>query len=317
MDSYLPPIYLRNGHLQTIYPTLFRHLERPPFRRERISTPDNDFLDLDWSVVKSRTLAILSHGLEGNSTRDYMCGMVKTLNDAGIDALAWNYRGCSGETNRQLIMYHNGATYDLDTVLRHATGKGCYEQIFLIGFSMGGNLTLLYSGEQGDAINPLVKGVIAFSVPCNLSHSSEALNHPACSIYMKRFLLKLHTKIKAKMDRYPDQINDEGFGRIKNFKQFDDRYTAPLHGFTSAEDYWEKCSCNRLLHHITIPSLIVNSLDDPFLKKECYPYNYAKRNSNIVLETPRHGGHVGFMLKGKTYWSEQRAIDFIQNNKRL
>ncbi|MCD6527926.1 MAG: alpha/beta fold hydrolase [Desulfuromonas sp.] len=315
MQPYCPPIYLRSGHLQTIYPPLFRKISQPPYSRERITTPDNDFIDLDWSTVGSRTLAIVSHGLEGNSTRSYITGMVKALNEAGIDALAWNYRGCSGEPNRQRIMYHNGATYDLDSVVRHAIATGRYERVFLIGFSMGGNLTLLYAGEQGKRIHPLISGAITFSVPCDLSHSSQALTHPACVIYMKRFLLELQQKVKAKMALYPAEITDDGYHQIKNFKQFDDRYTAPLHNFKSAEDYWQKCSCNRLLHSIAIPSLIVNALDDPFLINECYPYELVKENQKIRMETPRHGGHVGFMLRGGTYWSEQRALQFIVSSR--
>lgn len=312
MLPYSPPIYLRNAHVQTVYPTLLRKVEIPPYRRERITTADDDFLDLDWACVSSPTLVILCHGLEGNSTRDYIKGMVRAVNGAGMDALAWNYRGCSGEPNRRRIMYHNGATYDLDTVVQHAAARGIYENIFLLGFSMGGNLALLYAGEQGRALHPRIRGVLGFSVPCELSHSSRALNHPACAIYMKRFLRKLHRKIRAKMAQYPGHINDDNYRQIKTFCQFDDRYTAPLHGFTCAEDYWHRCSCNRHLSNIDVPSLIVNALDDPFLIDACYPYALVERNPNLTLETPPHGGHVGFMLPGKTYWSEHRALAFIR-----
>ncbi|PLX90568.1 MAG: alpha/beta hydrolase [Desulfuromonas sp.] len=311
MTPYSPPLYLRNGHLQTIYPTLFRKLSCPAYQRERIATPDDDFLDLDWACVGGNTLVILCHGLEGNSTRDYIKGMVKAVNGHGMDTLAWNYRGCSGEPNRQKIMYHNGATYDLDSVVRHATETGRYAAIFLIGFSMGGNLALLYAGEQGNNIHPRICGVIGFSVPCELSHSSRALQHPACAIYMKRFLLKLHKKLQAKSDQYPDHITIDNYHQIKTFKQFDDRFTAPLHGFTDAEDYWHRCSCNRHLSRIKVPALIVNAQDDPFLRDDCYPRALVSANPHLTLETPAHGGHVGFMLPGPTYWSEQRALSFI------
>lgn len=311
MLTYQPPFYLRSGHLQTIYPSLFRGVALDTYRRERITTADDDFLDLDWSTVGSRTLAIVSHGLEGNSQRAYVTGMVRALNQAGIDGLAWNYRGCSGEPNRRLIMYHNGATYDLDSVVRHALATQRYRHIFLIGFSMGGNLSLLYAGEQAAMIHRRISGVIGFSVPCELSHSSRALNHPLCTLYMKRFLRDLHHKIKAKMALYPDQISDRDYQQIKNFKQFDDRYTAPLHGFSSAEDYWHQCSCNRHLHQIHIPALIVNAQDDPFLIDACYPVERVRQNPFVQMEMPRHGGHVGFMLHGNNYWSEQRALRFI------
>ena len=314
MQRYAPPIYLRNGHLQTVWPTLFRRVSPPPYRRERIATPDDDFLDLDWAAPGSDTLAILSHGLEGHSGRAYMTGMARALNAAGIDALAWNYRGCSGEINRQPILYHNGSTYDLHTVLRHALAAGRHQRIFLVGFSLGGNLSLLYAGEQGAQLHPKVKGVLGFSVPCELAHGSEAISRPACAIYMKRFLHHLHQKVRAKMAQYPELLNDHGYREIRTFKQFDDRYTAPLHNFASAEDYWERCSCNRQLPNIAIPAFIVNALDDPVLIRDCYPRALVAGNPCLSLETPRHGGHVGFMLPGKTYWSEQRAVRFMRDH---
>ena len=315
MPAYSPPIYLRSGHLQTVYPTLFRRVKHQPCRRERIFTPDEDFLDLDWFSVKSQTLVVLSHGLEGDSRRPYMTGMVRALNAAQMDALAWNFRGCSGEINRQPILYHNGATYDLDTVVQHAAASGCYQRIFLLGFSMGGNLTLLYAGEQGERMHPLVKGAAAFSVPCELAHGSEAISHPACALYLKRFLRKLRGKVRAKMAQYPELLNDRGYHRIRNFQQFDDRYTAPLHKFASAEDYWNRCSCNRKLTQIRIPALLVNALDDPLLIRDCYPYALVRDNPWVTMETPRYGGHVGFMLPGESYWSEQRAVRFFHERQ--
>ncbi|EAT15998.1 alpha/beta fold hydrolase [Desulfuromonas acetoxidans] len=316
MTVYSPPFYLRNGHLQTIYPTLFRKLGMPAYQRERITTADDDFLDLDWACVGGKTLVILCHGLEGNSTRDYIKGMVKAVNDQGLDALAWNYRGCSAEPNRQKIMYHNGATYDLNTVIQHAAGTQHYAHIFVIGFSMGGNLALLYAGQQAENIHHLIRGIIGFSVPCELSHSSRALEHPACTIYMKRFLIKLHKKLQSKSSQFPNDIIIDNYHQIKTFKQFDDRYTAPLHGFTDAEDYWHRCSCNRHLTHIRVPTLIVNALDDPFLLDDCYPHALVSANHHLTLETPSHGGHVGFILPGTTYWSEQRALSFIEQQLR-
>lgn len=312
--DYRPPPYLRHGHLQTVLPTLLRRPPLPAFRRERISTPDDDFLDLDWAAPGHRTLAILSHGLEGNSRRAYILGMVRALNGGGIDAVAWNYRGCSGEPNRRPIMYHNGATYDLETVLRHCVATGRYEGIYLIGFSMGGNLSLLHAGEQAEELQPLVRAVVAFSVPCDLTASSRQLERPACAVYMRRFLRKLHTKVRMKMAQYPDLLDDRGYDRIRNFKQFDDRYTAPLHGFASAEDYWQRCGCRRLLGRIRVPALLVNAQDDPFLAGECYPRDVARDHPYLRLEIPRWGGHVGFMLPAATYWSERRAVAFLREH---
>lgn len=311
--NYKPRVLFRNGHIQSIFPSLFRKVSGVNYTRERIETPDDDFLDIDWSATGKNVLAIISHGLEGNSHRSYVNGMVKALNEANIDALAWNYRSCGGETNRQLRMYHNGSTDDLDFVIRHAIKKG-YEKIVLIGFSMGGNLSLLYLGQEGNRVLPQLKGAATFSVPVDLKDSSIQLASGKNKIYMKRFLKMLHQKVKDKMELYPDKINDIGYDAIKDFRDFDERYTAPLNGFKSAEDYWAKCSSGPLLERIRIPSLIVNALDDPFLGEACYP-NTQSINPIIQLKFPKYGGHVGFINKsinGK-YWSETRAIDFIEN----
>ena len=163
-STYKPPILFGNGHIQSIYPTLFRRFNTDFYKRERINTADGDFLDLDWSSVNSRKLAIISHGLEGNSYRGYVVGMVKALNTYGWDVLAWNYRTCSGETNRLLRMYHNGATDDLDTIIEHAKSLKKYSSIDLIGFSMGGNLSLLYLGEKGPDVYPVIRNAVTFSV---------------------------------------------------------------------------------------------------------------------------------------------------------
>ena len=291
---------------------MFRKVRDVRYKRERIYTPDDDFLDLDWSRSGEKTLAVISHGLEGDSRRAYVKGMAKALNEVHIDCLAWNYRGCSGETNRQLRMYHNGCTDDLDLVIRHAIAEG-YENIFLIGFSMGGNLSLLYAGQQSEWIVPQLKGVVAFSVPIDLAGSAGQLSRISNTLYMKRFLRMLHRKVRAKMALFPDEIDDRGYDRIKDFKAFDDRYTAPIHGFECAEDYWAKCSCGPLLGRIRVPSLIVNASNDPFLGASCYPHRQIT-SPDVCFEVPKYGGHVGFMqrrINGR-YWSESRTVDFIQ-----
>ncbi len=311
---YKPPLFFSNGHIQTIYPSIFRKIPRPSYIRERIDTPDNDFLDLDWSYTGKKRLAVISHGLEGNSERKYVMAMVKAVNSNGWDALAWNCRTCSGEPNRLLRMYHNGATDDLDTVIKHAEGMKKYENITLIGFSLGGNLNLLYLGEKGREISPLISSAVAISVPCDLEASSYELAKFKNRLYMKRFLSLLHKKVRAKMNIMPGLIDDKNYHLLKNFKDFDNRYTAPIHGFRDAEDYWHKCSSLRLLHKIKVPALIINAMNDPFLTGKCYPYEESLKNKNITLEIPDSGGHVGFIyFKGDgQYWSESRTLIFIE-----
>ncbi len=305
------PFYLFNSHLQTMVPSVFRKVKGIAYKRERINTPDGDFLDLDFSRVQSKKLVIISHGLEGDSHRGYMQGMTKSFNLAGYDAIAWNYRGCSGALNKSRRLYHSGATDDLDVVVKHALAINRYEEIVMVGFSLGGNLTLKYLGEKNDEINNKIKTSVVFSVPLDLYASSIQLSKPGNILYTKRFLKKLAVKIKNKAAQYPD-IKIDKLDKINSLFEFDECYTAPIHGFLGAIDYYTKCSALNNLEQITIPTLIVNAKNDPFLPMECYPTNLLKNHKNVYLEIPKLGGHVGFSNSKDVYWSEKRAVEFAQ-----
>jgi predicted alpha/beta-fold hydrolase len=239
--------------------------------------------------------------------------MVKALTKRGWDAVAWNARGCSGEPNRVLRFTHSGATEDLQMVISHVTSTCEYSRIALIGFSLGGNLTLKYLGE-GRELDPRIEAAAVFSVPCDLQSSSIRLARLANRMYMRHFLASLHDKIRAMMKLMPGKIDDRGYEHLRTFKDFDDRYTAPIHGFNDAEDYWRKCSCKPFLRHIQIPTLLVNARNDPFLAEPCYPTEEARENPNLYLEMPASGGHVGFIgCNGDgEYWSETRAVPFLE-----
>lgn len=315
-SSYEPPIFFSNGHMQTIIPPLLRKVTGVVYRRERISTPDDDFLDLDWSRTGSRRLAVVCHGLEGDTTRAYILGMVRALNRAGWDSLAWNYRGCSGEPNRRLRFYHSGETGDLETVIAHACASGPYDEVALVGFSAGGNIVLKFLGEHaGDPATPVGRAV-TFSVPCDLASSARRLAHPSNRLYLRRFLRMLHEKIRQKMEVMPGLIDDRDYERIRDFEQFDDRYTARFFGFENAHDYWRRASSKPWLEKIAVPALLVNAFDDPFLPAECYPVDEALRNRHFFLEVPACGGHVGFVSFGRDgqYWSERRAVEFLDGS---
>ena len=314
MSDYQAPLFFRNGHRQSIYPTIFRKVDGVYYRREKITTPDDDFLDLDWMSGGSDKLAIISHGLEGNSSRTYVKGMVKAVTDAGFDALAWNFRGCGGTINRRPKLYHSGFYEDLETVIEHVFQHCKYREINLIGFSMGGNVSLIYLGRKGNTIDGRIKKCIAFSVPCDLKAGSEEIAKAGNQIYMKRFLRLLHEKIKAKKDAFPDLFDDHDYAAIKNFYDFDNRYTAPLHGFIDAFDYWQQCSSKQFIKDIRVQTLLVSALDDPFLAEACYPFKESAANPRVSLETPRHGGHVGFVTfkRNNLYWSEERCVAFLK-----
>ena len=314
-SSYVPPVGFSNGHIQSLFPTLFRKVRGVVYERERMWTPDDDFLDLDWSRVGAERLVIITHGLEGNSERWYVLGMVRAVNRSGWDGLAWNMRGCSGEPNNKLRSYHSGASEDLGAVIEHVIDRQEYSSIGLVGFSLGGNMTLKYLGEYGKNLDSSIAMAVTCSVPCDLASGAEEMAKFSNRIYMRRFTRMLHGKIKAKMRIMPDMISDKGYHQIKTFKEFDNRYTAPIHGFRDAEDYYRQASSKQYLQAITIPSLLVNAQNDPFLGEACYPVQEAEANPNLFLEMPESGGHVGFISFNKKgeYWFESRVASFLKN----
>lgn len=309
-SGYVPPRFLFSPHLETIFPALLRRVSLQPYTRERIVTPDDDFLDLDWLTKGSHKLVIISHGLEGNTTRAYIKGMARVFFSHGYDVLAWNYRGCSEEMNRQLRFYHSGATDDLNVVTDYAIDRKKYKELYLIGFSLGGNITLKYLGEKTPRTE--IRKAVAISVPMDLQTSCEKISRPSNWIYANRFLRSLKKKVQAKAARMPG-LDVSGIDRIKTLQQFDDRYTAPLHGFSNAIDYYTRCSSIRFVNSINIPTLIINTLNDPFLSPECFPDAQLKDHRHVQLEILLRGGHVGFAQFNKNglYWSEQRTLSFI------
>jgi uncharacterized protein len=317
-SHYVPPPFFNNGHLQTVFAKVGRVVGGVRYRRERIATPDEDFLDLDWSRAGSRAagrLAIVSHGLEGASSKPYVLGMVRALNRRGWDALAWNLRGCSEEPNRLPRSYHSGATEDLEAVIGHVLKKHRYRRIALIGFSLGGNLTLKYLGERGTAVDPRVQGAVAFSVPCHLKSTALHLEKLSNKLYLALFLASLTSKIRHKRKTLPGRVPPGNLWTVTSFRRFDDLFTAPLNGFKDAEDYWNKSSSEAYLSGIRIPTLLVNAEDDPFLPERCYPKDKAGKNPNLFLEIPKSGGHVGFVAFNRSgeYWSETRAASFLES----
>lgn len=316
-STYNAPFGFGNGHVQTVYPTLFRRVLPVTQRRERIETPDGDFLDLDWSEGSGDTsrLAVLSHGLEGASSQHYIQGMAAALRLRGWEILAWNYRGCSGEPNRLARTYHSGATEDLQAVLDHVFASGGFDRIALVGFSLGGNITLKYLGEAGSAADSRIRGAVAFSVPCDLASSAKKLAGFSQRIYMRRFRKTLERKIRGKLRSHPEVLAGARPGRMRDFRDIDEQFTAPLNGFASAEDYWERCSSRRVLKEIRVPALLVNAMDDPFLGAACFPREEAEANEYFSFEAPRQGGHMGFVPRDRAgeYWSETRAAEFLES----
>jgi predicted alpha/beta-fold hydrolase len=316
-STYRAPGLLNNGHLLTIYPTLLRRVDDPYTERESIATPDGDVLTIDYSRSGSHRVVVLTHGLEGDSGRQYMTGMAQAFRRRGWDVAAWNCRGCGGEMNRLPRFYHSGATEDLRAVVRHLLEQRGYASLALVGFSLGGNMTLKYLGEEGEEIDERISGAVAFSVPCDLEASADRLALPVNRIYMHRFLRSLRDKIERKREKMPEALPNVDFRTIRTFHDFDEHYTAPLHGFLGARDYWNRCSSRQFVERISVPTLLVNALDDPFLSPECMPVEEAARSPWLSLERPRSGGHVGFVRFDRMgeYWSDARAVAFLQGER--
>lgn len=342
-STYEPPTHLWNGHLQTIIPSLFRRVA-VPYVRERIEIPDDDFLDLDWAYsvnsrqlpVAERTggspltgngllftdnrLVILSHGLEGSSTSTYLAGMVRHLTRSGFDCLAWHYRSCGGELNRQQRFYHIGDTGDLHHVVQYAIAKG-YRTIYLVGFSAGGNVTLKYLGEHGPAhggktIDPAIKKAVTFSVPLDLIGATKRLEQWDSLVYNYRFNRTLKRKVLQKAALMPGVFQTEAVSKSRSVREFDALFTAPMNGFRNVTDYYTRSSSLQFVPNIAVPTLIINAKNDPFLSPECFPEAMARELPNVWMEFPAQGGHCGFVSKtsginGGAYWSEERAAAFL------
>ena len=307
------PFYLFNPHLETIIPSALRKVKLPPYERERIDTADGDFLDLDWIKGGNKQLVVISHGLEGNSTRPYVMGMARAFASREWDVLAWNCRSCSGELNRGRRMYHHGVSDDLKAVIDYALTEKTYEKVVLTGFSMGGSITLKYLGEYQKEIPEEVYRAVVFSVPCDLGASARELSKKGNDFYRKRFLRKLGKKLKAKALQMPDLLSTEGLEKLLHFPDFDNRFTAPLHGFKDAEDFYRQASANNHIPNVKIPTLLVNAKNDPMLPESCYPVEIARNHQYVYLEVPEVGGHVGFTLtSSRMNWAEQRALEFVE-----
>jgi predicted alpha/beta-fold hydrolase len=256
---------------------------------------------------------VVTHGLEGNSHRPYVTALLKLFGENGFDGLGWNCRSCSGEMNRLPRFYHHGDSEDLRTVIEYAISKG-YEEIFLSGSSMGGSLTLRLLGQFPERLPKEVSGAFVGSVPLDIYSSVKELDKPYKRFYMNRFLRKLREKLEAKQTMFPENnlVNCDNYESIRNFVDFDNRFTAPLHGYKDAFDFYEKASTKPLLKNIEVPVMIIQALNDPFLGQDCYNIGDTQ-NSNIHFQVTKKGGHVGFMESGQLYtWTERKALEFYE-----
>ncbi|MEE9439489.1 MAG: alpha/beta fold hydrolase, partial [Saprospiraceae bacterium] len=282
--DYRPNFIFRNGHVNTIFPYLFRKVKTIFTSRERYNTSDDDFIDLDCIFSNNSRLVILCHGLEGSSDSQYIQHVASTLSSDKWDVIAINFRSCSGEMNKQLHMYHSGHTSDLHGVIQFYQNN--YQSISIIGFSLGGNVVLKYVNDDIFDISSKIKSIVGVSVPCDLEGSAEIISHWTNKIYDSGFLKTLKRKLRQKHNLFPDEIDLGVLSKVSCLYEFDNLFTAPLHGFIDAKDYYTRCNCLQFLQNVKIPTLLINALDDPFLSTKCYPFDLAKRLKYLYFLAP-------------------------------
>lgn len=311
-SSFNPPALIRSPHAQTIIPSLFRRPHLPTVNTQRLETRDGDHLLYRLYTYGAQRLAIVSHGLEGSFESSYVRGMVRSLSTNGWDVLTWNMRGCGDIPNRLVTWYHSGKSDDLRAVVSLALTLP-YQEIALVGFSVGGNITLKYLGEEGSSLPSAVSSAVTISVPMDLQGSAEVLARKRNAVYMQYLLRPLRRRMRSKKEIFPECFDISGLNGIRTFYEFDRRFTAPFHGFSSVEEYWSSSSSLRYLDSITIPTLALSACDDPFLSPSCLPHDIARAHPYLFLETPQHGGHVGFLtsLSLQETWAEHRALEFL------
>jgi len=312
-SKFRPSWWLRNPHLQTIYASKLSR--RPPVHTiaERLELPDGDFLDINHSRQRHGPLVFLFHGLAGCIESAYIQGAFHALEARGMRPVLMHWRGCSGEPNRLARSYHSGASDDIAYLIELLGKRHPNEKLLAVGYSLGANALLKYLGEQGEDC-PL-GGAIAVCPPLVLQVGADKLNTGLTRGYQRYLLRLLRAQHERKRQRYPELALPSATEALDDFWKFDDTITAPLHGFRDVHDYYTQCSSRQFLAHIRIPTHVLYALDDPFFTPAVLPQP-SELGEHVTLETPQHGGHVGFIegsLPGKPqYWLDDRVAALLQ-----
>jgi uncharacterized protein len=306
------PLWLPGAHLQTIVPARFMRLPVVQYRRERWDTHDGDFIDVDFAlpepVANDAPLLVLFHGLEGDSQSHYAVAMMRWFADRGWRGLVVHFRGCSGEANRLPRAYHSGDSEEGDWILRAVRLRWPEAPLYAVGISLGGNMLAKWAGERGQDAS-FVTAAASIGSPLDLAAGGAALGRGFNMIYTRMFLATLKSKALAKLQQFPDIARDGEYTRrlraSRSLYEFDNEYTAPLHGFRNTEDYWDRASGKRWLQAVRIPYLLLNARNDPFVPAASLPQPPDVSRA-VELEQPAHGGHIGF---ARGPWPGR--IDFI------
>lgn len=313
-SAFRPAWWCRNPHLQTLWPRLARARRVIPLTRERLTLPDGDFLDLDWSPGGSGPVVLILHGLEGSSRSPYARGLLGAVQQQGWRGVVMHFRGCSGAPNRRSRSYHSGETGDLAFVVATLRERMPAVPLAAIGFSLGGNVLLKWLGETGKSAG--LDAAVAVSVPFVLARAALRLNRGFSRLYQWKLLRDLRRGLERKSATVRLPIRLDRLAQLRSFYAFDHYVTAPLHGFTGADDYYTRSSSRQYLRGISLPTLILQAADDPFMTPDVIP-SPDELSPTTTLEVSAHGGHVGFIAGrwpwAAEYWLEQRIPAFLQS----
>ena len=314
--AYVAPAWLPGGHAQTIYPALQRRVP-VRYRRQRVDTPDGDFVDFDWLDVQvangTTPLVVLFHGLEGNSSSHYALALMRHLAGIGWRGVVPHFRGCSGEPNRLPRAYHSGDYADVGWMLATLHRLEPAVPLFAVGVSLGGSALLNWLGREEHRAGEFVAAAAAVSTPLDLTAAGIAIGQGLNRVYSRHFLGTLVPKALAMADRFPDVLDARAIAGVGSMYAFDDVVTAPLHGFDGTDDYWKRASSKPWLRAITVRTLVLNAKNDPFIPAASLP-SPTEASRAVTLEQPAHGGHAGFLgapFPGRLDWLPQRLVRFF------
>ncbi|HZP89322.1 MAG TPA: hydrolase [Burkholderiales bacterium] len=313
---YRAPAWLPGGHLQTIYPFLFRRLPLPPLARERWATPDGDFIEVDWLAGDRKApVLVLFHGLEGSSGSHYARALLNYARAQGWRAAVPHFRGCGGSPNRLPRAYHSGDYQEIEWILARVAQHHSEAARYALGVSLGGNALLKWLAIKRQSAQRYIARAAVVSPPMDLSVAGTRLGRGFNRVYTWSFLRTLKHKSIEKLARFPALYDRGAVLAARTLRQFDDVVTAPLHGFRDAEDYWRRASTRTQLREITIPTLIIHARNDPFLPSAHLP-SVNEVSPSVELEFPDQGGHAGFVsgrFPGHLEWLPRRTFAFFQS----
>ncbi len=304
--DYQPAWWLPDGHSQTLWGALARRPQLPAWSRERFELPDGDFVDLAHVGPPDAPSVLILHGLEGELRSPPIAALLAAVAARGWHGVLMHFRGCSGETNRLARTYHAGDTADVAAVAAALRARHPRLPLAVVGYSLGGNVLLKYLGEKGHAAG--VTGAVAISVPFDLAGAARRLAQGFSKIYQRRLLTSLQLKARQKARHIPSPIDLTDLHRWNDFETFDNRLIAPLHGFADAADYYTRSSARQFLRGITVPTLLIHAVDDPFMSPAAIP-SAPELAPAVTLELAQRGGHVGFIM-GRV---PGRAVPWLEN----